>query len=303
MLYDVYYSMYEYVSVVMLSIARERPMSATTIYNEIQAALKRGERFTIATVVKTAGAAPCAVGSKMLVCADGTTSGSFAGPKTDGRVAQEALQVIHDGQSRLTHIHLDADQGEAVGSCGATLEVFFEVLRPEPRLIIAGAGYVAQALARLASALDFRIVVVDDRRDLADPIVFEDKVQLTFGDIPQTIHELEPDESSWIVIVTRGHHLDKDALRAALETNAAYIGMIGSTSKVKHIFKDLLKEGLTRERLEQVHAPIGLDLGAETPDEIALSIAAVMLMIRKKGSGASLNTLHRLLEDEVGVER
>jgi xanthine dehydrogenase accessory factor len=277
-------------------------MSATTIYNEIQTALKRGERFAIATVIKTAGAAPCGVGSKMLVRADGSTSGSFAGPKTDGRVAQEALQAIHDGQPHLTHIHLDADQGEAVGSCGATLEVFFEVMRPEPRLIIAGAGYVAQALARLASALDFRIVVVDDRRDLADPVVFEEKVQLTFGDIPQTIHELEPDESSWIVIVTRGHHLDKDALKAALETNAAYVGMIGSPSKVKRIFKDLLKEGFARERLEQVHAPIGLDLGAETPDEIALSIAAEMVMIRKKGSGASLHTLHRLLEDEVGVE-
>jgi xanthine dehydrogenase accessory factor len=277
-------------------------MSASTIYNEIQTSFKRGERIAIATVVKTAGAAPCGVGSKMLVRADGATSGSFAGPKTDGKVTQEALQAIRDGHSYLTHIHLDADQGESVGSCGATLEVFFEVLRPEPRLIIAGAGYVAQALARLASALDFRIVVVDDRRDLADPIVFDDKVQLTFGDIPQTIHELEPDESSWIVIVTRGHHLDKDALQAALETNATYVGMIGSPSKVKRIFKDLLKEGISRERLEQVHAPIGLDLGAETPDEIALSIAAEMVMIRKKASGASLNTIHHLLEEEVLVE-
>jgi xanthine dehydrogenase accessory factor len=278
-------------------------MSASTIYSEIQTSFKRGERIAIATVVKTAGAAPCGVGSKMLVSANGATSGSFAGPKTDGKVTQEALQAIRDGHSHLTHIHLDADQGEAVGSCGATLEVFFEVLRPEPRLIIAGAGYVAQALARLASALDFRIVVVDDRRDLADPIVFDDKVQLTFGDIPQTIHELEPDESSWIVIVTRGHHLDKDALQAALETNATYVGMIGSPSKVKRIFKDLLKEGISRERLEQVHAPIGLDLGAETPDEIALSIAAEMVMIRKKASGASLKTKHHLLEEEVLVER
>src|SRR5712692_8783537 len=202
-------------------------MSDTTIYQEIQTALQRGERIAVASVVKTVGAAPCGVGSKMLIHADGTTRGRFAGPKTDGRVVQEALQAIREGHTYTTHIHLDADQGEAVGSCGATLEVFFEVLRPEPRLIIAGAGYVAQALARLAAALDFRIVVVDDRRDLADPVVFEDKVQLNFGDIPQTIHELDPDESSWIVIVTRGHHLDKDALQAALETNAAYVGMIG----------------------------------------------------------------------------
>lgn len=276
-------------------------MSDTTIYQEIQTALQRGERIAVASVVKTIGAAPCGVGSKMLIRADGTTSGSFAGPKTDDKVVQEALQALREGRTYTTHIHLDADQGEAVGSCGATLEVFFEVLRPEPRLIIAGAGYVAQALARLAIPLDFRIVVVDDRRDLADPQAFSssklDKVQLTFGDIPQTIRELEPDEASWIVIVTRGHHLDKDALRAALETNAAYIGMIGSPNKVKHIFKDLLKEGLSAERLAQVHAPIGLDLGAETPDEIALSIAAEMVMIRKKGSGAPLKTMHQLLEE------
>jgi len=276
-------------------------MSTTGMYNEIQTALRRGEHVVVATVVKTVGAAPCGVGSKMLIRADGSVSGSFAGPITDGKATQAALQALRDGHSLLTHIHLDADQGEAVGSCGATLEVFFEVLRPEPRLIIAGAGYVAQALARLAANLDFRIVVVDDRRDLADPQSFGEKVQLVFGDIPQTLRALEPDEGSWIVIVTRGHHLDKDALRASLESNAAYIGMIGSPGKVRNIFKELQKEGITRERLAQVHAPIGLDLGAETPDEIALSIAAEMLMLRKKGTGAPLNTLHSLLPEEVTV--
>src|SRR6266446_1237738 len=275
-------------------------MSSTIIYNEIQASIKRGERVAVATVVKTIGAAPCGVGTKMLVHADGTASGSFSGAKVDAQVAEKSMQALREGNSQLIHAHLDPDQ--AVGSCGATLELFIEVLYPEPRLIIAGAGNVAQALARLATQLDFRIAVVDDRRDLADPQAFSEKVQLTFGDIPQTIRELEPDEASWIVIVTRGHHLDKDALRAALETHAAYVGMIGSPSKVKHIFKDLLKEGLTAERLARVHAPIGLDLGAETPDEIALSIAAEMLMLRKKGTGASLKTMHQLLEDKSAVE-
>lgn len=273
-------------------------MSTTAMYNEIQAALQRGERIVLATVVKTIGAAPCGVGSKVMVRADGSLYGSLAGPLTDGKVAEEALHALHEGKSYMTHVHLDADQGEAVGSCGATLEMFFEVLRSESRLIIAGAGYVAQALARLATNLDFRIVVVDDRRDLADPQSFGNNVQLTFGDVPQTLHELEPDDSSWIVIVTRGHHLDKDALRAALETRAAYVGMIGSPSKVKHIFKDLLKEGFSPERLAQVHAPIGLDLGAETPDEIALSIAAEIVMLRKGGTGAPLNSLRNLLQEE-----
>jgi xanthine dehydrogenase accessory factor len=271
-------------------------MNVTTMYQEIQVALQRGEQIVVATVVKTSGAAPCEVGSKLLIYASGKLSGRLAGPTTDGKVAKEAQNALQEKRNYTTHIHMDADQGEAVGSCGATLEVFFEVLRPEPRLIIVGAGYVAQALTRLALQLDFRIEVVDDRRDLANPQVFGEKVQLTFGDIPQTISKLEPDESSWIVIVTRGHNLDKDALRAALATRATYIGMIGSPSKVKNIFRELLKDGVSQERLEQIHAPIGLDIGAETPDEIALSIAAEMVMLRRKGTGAPLNTRYNLLE-------
>src|SRR5579875_1949009 len=243
-------------------------MTMMNVYNEIQAALKRGERVATATVVKTIGAAPCGVGSKLLVRADGSVSGSFSGAQVDTQVAEKALRVLH----------------------------------PEPRLIIAGAGYVAQALARLVSQLDFRIVVVDDRRDLADPQAFGDRVQLTFGDIPETIRALEPDEASWIVIVTRGHHLDKDALRAALESNAHYVGMIGSPGKVKKIFRDLYQEGIPRERLARVHSPIGLDLGAETPDEIALSIAAEMVMLRKNGTGASLKEMRHLLDEAVPVE-
>jgi xanthine dehydrogenase accessory factor len=275
-------------------------MTSTSIYNEIQAALKRGERIAVATVVKTIGAAPCGVGTKMLVRADGTLSGSFGGAKIDGQAIEAAMQALRESHSSLTHVHVEPEL--AVGSCGATLEVFIEILHPEPRLIIAGAGSVAQSLTRLATQLDFRIVVVDDRRDLADPQIFGDKVQLTFGDIPQTIRELEPDEASWIVIVTRGHNLDKDALRAALETNAHYVGMIGSPGKIKNIFRHLLEEGISRERLEQVHSPIGLDLGAETPEEIALSIAAEMLMLRKHGSGVPLKTMHHFLDEVVPAE-
>lgn len=279
-------------------------MNSITLYNEIQTSIKRGEQVVVATVVKTAGAAPCGIGTKMLVRADGSTGGSFAGPRTDGKVVEAALQALRENRSLLTHIHLDADQGEAVGSCGATLEVFFEVLRPEPRLIIAGAGYVAQALAKLAANLDFRIIVVDDRRDLADPTAFGDSVSLSFGDIPQTLRELEPDESSFVVIVTRGHHLDEEALLAALESRAAYVGMIGSPSKVRNIFKALQQKGIAREALERVYAPIGLDLGAETPDEIALSIAAEIVMLRHQASGAPLKSAHHLLAEpeRVGAE-
>ncbi|GCE11126.1 XdhC family protein [Tengunoibacter tsumagoiensis] len=269
-----------------------------TIYSDIQAALQKGERVAIATVVKTAGAAPCGVGSKLLIRADSSLVGSLAGPVTDARIATEGLNALTEGRSYLWQIHLDADQGEAVGSCGATLQIFFEILRPEPRLIIAGAGYVAQSLARLATQLGFRVIVVDERRDLADPKSFTSNVQLLFGSIPETIHNLKADESSWIVIVTRGHQLDKESLQAALASHATYIGMIGSPGKVKRIFKELSEAGIPTERLAQVHAPIGLDLGAETPDEIALSIAAEIVMLRHQASGAPLYTRHALLADK-----
>lgn len=277
-------------------------MNTTSIYNEIQGALKRGERIAVATVVKTIGATPCGVGTKMLVRADGGASGTFSAMGADAQVVQAAVQALRESKSQIAHAHIEPD--EAVGSCGGTLELFIEVLHPEPRLIIAGAGSVAHSLAKLAGMLDFRIVVVDDRRELADPQAFGDRVQLTFGDIPETIRALEPDEASWIVIVTRGHHLDKDALRAALETNARYVGMIGSAGKIRNIFRDLLKEGFSREKLARVHSPIGLDLGAETPDEIALSIAAEMLMLRKNGTGEPLSTKHDFVQEaEMNLSR
>jgi xanthine dehydrogenase accessory factor len=270
-------------------------MSSTIIYNEIQAALQRGGRIGIATVVKTIGAAPCDIGTKMLVRPDGEVSGSFGASRVDEQAVTAIRQALQEGRSLLTHLHIDPD--EAVGSCGATLEVFIEVLSPEPRLIIAGAGQVAQALARLAVDLDFRILVVDDRRELADPHSFGEKVQLVFGDIAQTIRELQPDPSTWVVVVTRGHRLDEEALRAALESEAAYVGMIGSAGKIRTIFRNLLKAGIPRERLARVHTPIGLDIGAVTPQEIALSIAAEIVMERRSGSGAPLKTLHHLLDE------
>ena len=270
-------------------------MNATGIYNEIQVAMKQGERVAVATVVKTIGATPCGIGTKMLVRADGNTSGTFSAPGADAQVVEAATQALRESRSHIAHAHIEPD--EAVGSCGGTLELFIEVLHPEPRLIIAGAGSVSQSLARLAALLDFRIVVVDDRRELADPQGFSDHVQVAFGDIPETIGALEPDEASWIVIVTRGHNLDKDALRSALSTNARYVGMIGSPGKIKNIFRKLLEEGFSREKLAEVHTPIGLDLGAETPEEIALSIAAEMLMLRKNGTGQPLREKNKFIDE------
>ena len=269
----------------------------SNIYNDIQSALNRGEQVAVVTIVKTTGSSPRPAGTKLMVHADGRVTGTLGGPQLDRRAAQDALETLKDARPRAALYAIDADTGETSGSCGGTMEVFVEIVRPEQRLFLVGGGYVAQALARFAAHLDFRILVIDDRRDLVNPQTFPDGAQLHFGEIPSLVGELQPDASSWIVVVTRGHTLDKEALRVALQSPAPYVGMIGSPGKVRRIFRELLQEGIPRERLEGAHAPIGLDLGAETPDEIALAIAAEMLLLRRGGTARPLHQVHHMLEE------
>ncbi len=258
------------------------------MYGEIAAALARGEAGALLTVVKIYGAAPCAPGTKMFVRDDGSVLGTFGGRQTDARARADGLQALASGQTGLLTYHLDPEGGESVGSCGATLEIFVEPVRPEPRLILAGSGYVAQALTRLATTIGWRVSLLDDRSEFVQSAALPDNVTLTVGDIPELLPTLAPDAMTALVIVTRGHKVDQEALGTALTTAAGYVGMIGSPSKVRTIFRKLLRKGVTPEALERVHAPVGLDLGAKTPDEIALSIAAELLMWRRGGTGKPL---------------
>lgn len=279
------------------------------MFGDIAAALARGEAGALLTVVKIYGAAPCAPGTKVFVRDDGSMLGTFGGKQTDSRARADGLAALASSQTGLLTYHLDPEGGESVGSCGATLEIFVEPIRPEPRLIIAGSGYVAQTLARLAASIGWRVSLLDDRSEFVQAATLPESITLTVGDIPELLPSLAPDAMTALVIVTRGHRVDQDALEAALGTSAGYIGMIGSPGKVRTIFRKLLRKGISTEALAQVHAPIGLDLGAKTPDEIALSIAAELLMWRRGGSGeplrehaAILAKLHAEPESETETE-
>ena len=258
------------------------------MFAEIATVLGRGEPMALLTVVRVLGAAPCAPGARLLVRADGTASGTFGGADTDARAREDGLRVLAGGEAGMVTYHLDAEGGESVGSCGATLEVFVEPLRPEARLLVAGSGYVAQSLARLAAPLGWRVALLDDRSEFVRAAQMPEGVTTEVGELAELLAAHRPDAATAVVIVTRGHRSDKDALRAALETPAGYVGMIGSPSKVRNVFRALLKEGLSRETLGRAYAPIGLDLGAQTPDEIALAIAAELLMWRRGGAGGPL---------------
>jgi xanthine dehydrogenase accessory factor len=258
------------------------------MFQEITAALGRGEPIVLVTVVRVWGAAPCTPGARLLVRGDGGVTGTLGGAATDAQAVADALKARDGGQPALATYHLDPEGGESVGSCGASLEVFIEPLRPEPRLLVAGSGYVAQALARLAAPLGWRVTLLDDRTEFVRAAYVPDTVETDVGDLARLLVDRHPNAGTAIVVVTRGHRSDGDALQAALTTQAGYVGMIGSTSKVRNVFRALLKKGLEPQVLGRVHAPIGLDLGAETPEEIALSIAAELQMWRRGGAGGSL---------------
>ncbi len=273
------------------------------MYVEIAAALARGEAGALLTVVRVNGAAPCGPGTKLFVRADGALTGTFGGPTTDARAREDGLKALAEGQPAMLTYHLDPEGGESVGSCGATLEIFVEPVRPEPRLVVAGSGYVAQALARLAIPLGWRVTLLDDRSEFVRSTSLPESVSLAVGEIPEQIAAQAPDPMTAVVIVTRGHRIDREALLAALGTQAGYVGMIGSPSKVRNIFRALLKEGVAAETLAKVHAPIGLDLGAQTPDEIALSIAAELLAWRRGGTGTSLRDRQGILKQLLAAEK
>ncbi|HET9111636.1 MAG TPA: XdhC/CoxI family protein [Ktedonobacterales bacterium] len=258
------------------------------MFGEIAATLARGEAVALLTVVRVSGATPCPPGTKLLAHEDGALTGGLGATSLDSRAREDALRLLRTGETELVTYHLDPDSGESVGSCGATIEIFIEPVRPEPRLLIAGSGYVAQALVRLATPLGWRVALVDDRSEFATAAALPEHTEVAVADIATWLRERRADAMSAIVIVTRGHRSDEEALRAALESGAGYIGMIGSPSKVRAIFRRLMRSGTPRVDLERVHAPIGLDLGAETPDEIALSIASELLLWRRGGTGQRL---------------
>ena len=266
-----------------------------TMFQEITSALGQGEAVALLTVVRTYGAAPCGPGTKLLLHANGALSGRLGAASAEARAREDALRLMQGGEAAVFTYHLDADTGESVGSCGATLEIFIEPLRPEPRLLIAGSGYVAQALARLMVPLGWRAALVDDRTEFARSAHLPDSVEVEVGEIADFLRARQPDRMSAIVIVTRGHRSDREALQAALSSDAGYVGMIGSPSKTRAAFKALLRAGVAPETLARVNAPIGLDLHAETPDEIALSVAAELLRWRRGGTAQSLRDTHDIL--------
>ena len=256
-----------------------------SIYEAVLEAIRSGQPAALATVIRARGSVPRHETSKMLVYADGRIAGTVGGGELENRTIQEAKQVAHEGTPRIiTHSLVDPSRGDA-GVCGGEVEVFIEPITPPPTLLIIGAGHVGRALAHLARWMGYRVVVTDDRADLCTHDFIPDADEFVVGPVTEALSKIRVDSQTYVASVTRGYLFDVDALPVLLDSPAPYIGVIGSQRRWTMALKDLRARGISDESLARIHAPIGLELQAETPEEIAVSIMAEIVMMRRGGTG------------------
>jgi xanthine dehydrogenase accessory factor len=239
----------------------------------------------LCTVVKTSGSTPRHSTSKMLIFSDGHIIGTVGGGELENRVVKEALASLLDGKPRnLAYSMVDPARGDP-GLCGGQVEVFVEPILPSPMLVIVGGGHVGKAVAHLAKWLGFRVAVSDDRAEFCTPEANPDADEFYPVPIAELPLHLTITSQTALVLTTRGSNVDVTGLPALLDTQAGYIGVIGSRKRWNTTIKELNQQGLSGKKLARVHSPIGLGIGAETPEEIAVSIMAEILMLRGSGSG------------------
>jgi xanthine dehydrogenase accessory factor len=251
------------------------------VFAAVADALERGEAAALVTIVSTRGSTPQRVGAKMLVFADGRLVGTIGGGCYENDAFWKAREAIADRKPRLLHYELSDDFAQESGLiCGGQMDVYIEPIEPSPELYVIGAGHVGFHLARLAHEVGFRVTVVDDREKFANAERFPTAEQVIVDDIPTWIGRAAIPPHAYSVIVTRGHTNDLEALRALAPRELRYLGLIGSRAKVARIFEALRSDAMPEEHLARVHAPIGLDIGAVTPQEIAVSILAELIAVK-----------------------
>jgi len=253
------------------------------IYEQIVDLRRQGRRGAVATIVNVRGSIPSFETAKMLVRDDGSIVGTIGGGCVEAEVWQAAREVMESEKPRTLTFNLNQNPKYDTGLvCGGTLDIFVEPVLPAASLYIFGAGHVSASLYKVARNAGFDVTVVDDREAYANRERFPDAQEVIAEDFAKAMARFTPNESSYIVIVTRGHRDDMRVLRWAVQTQARYIGMIGSKRKTIAIFRELTREGIPAPVFERVHAPVGLDIGAITPEEIAVAITAELIAVRRR---------------------
>jgi xanthine dehydrogenase accessory factor len=256
----------------------------TNLLRELLTAREAGQPVALATVVKARGSVPRHAGSKMLVFADGRMVGTVGGGELEARIRDEALAALADGRPRLVPYSLvDPARGDP-GVCGGEVEIYLEPYRSPAAVLVIGCGHVGQAVAELAGWLGFRVAVQDDRQELANPEVIPGADVYLAGPIDEALEAYQVSDNCYVVVVTRNVLVDRQVLPRLLATPAPYIGVIGSRRRWAETQRLLREDGLSEAELGRFHSPIGLDIKAETPREIAVSILGEIIANRRAGA-------------------
>ncbi|MED3562126.1 XdhC/CoxI family protein [Bacillus xiapuensis] len=253
---------------------------------------RQNETFALAMIIESKGSTPRHVG-KMIVYRDGTIEGTVGGGLAEHYIIEESVKALQKGQSKIVEYKLNKHAKDGIQmSCGGTLRVFIEVYTKRPELVLAGAGHLANALSKLADFLEIPYCVVDDRVGFCTKERFPNATNIFVNeDIGEALLAANLNEKSYVVIVTKDR--DEIVLKTALQFPIAYVGMVASKRKVITIFEKLKSEGVSEEQLEQVHSPIGLEIGSETTEEIAISIIGEIIKVSKENKPAKVKQLNR----------
>ena len=251
------------------------------ILSELLAAQQAGEPVVLATVIKARGSVPRHSGSKMLVFGNGRISGSIGGGEMESRVIEEALLALADGRTRVLPYSLVEPKRGDPGVCGGEVEIYLEPYAPPATLFVVGCGHVGQAVAELGHFLGYRVVVTDDREALASPEIIPNADLHLPGSFTDALAQNPITANTYIVMVTRNVLVDRDIVPLLIHSPARYIGMMGSSRRWAETKRLLLEDGLSADDLTRVQAPIGLEIEAETPEEIAVSIMAQIIKLRR----------------------
>lgn len=252
------------------------------LFDEIVRLRRLGQKCALATIVEVNGSIPSYESAKLLVREDGSMAGTIGGGCVEAEVWNAAREVIATERPRQMKFSLGQDAAYDNGLiCGGQLEVFVEAIVPQPKTFIFGAGHISKSLCKVASLAGFAPTVIDNREQYANRERFPEAEDVFAEEYEELFPKLTIRDTSYVIIVTRGHRDDMRVLRWAIQTPARYIAMIGSKRKVIGVMKELEKEGVPREGLDRLFAPMGFDIGAITPEEIAISVVAEMIAARR----------------------
>jgi xanthine dehydrogenase accessory factor len=263
------------------------------ILSEVAAALEGGPPVLVATVIAAPPDAPAALGAKILVRPDGTSAGALGDETLEAAVLAEAPEAFRRHQVETIYLDSSGERSTRLEAEDEHYQVMVEVHERPAALLIIGAGHVGKALATIGDMCGFSVEIVDDRPEFANAERFPEADRITCGRFDEVLEGYPIDSNTYVVCVTRGHKHDETSLRLVAPTDAAYVGMIGSKRRVGAVLKHLVEDGIDRGAVERVHTPIGLDIGAETPEEIAVSIMAEIIQARRGGSALPMREAGR----------